>query len=140
MESECHRRVVFATIKQLSAPVQVGFHFLARAFRRCNWDVVFLTIRASGLGDPRLPGPNITRPVVDDGVTSFSWDMPWPATDAQRERAPWRVPSGQPESFHSEMVRSPGQIEDLPADMARLVAGAERFIFDSGSDLLLFDR
>jgi 2-beta-glucuronyltransferase len=130
------RRVVFATTKYWRAPSKVGFHFLAQSFQRAGWEVLFLTTHMSWLAAAvgrrrrlaRAVRPEANRPVSADGVTSYVWYTPW---------QPVNLRLGLLNRVTAPLFRRYG---DLRLDIAALAADAARFVFDSGSDLLLFER
>jgi 2-beta-glucuronyltransferase len=130
------RRVVFATTKYWRTPSQLGLHFVARSFRQAGWDVLFLTTHMSWIAASvgqrrrlaRVARREANRPVAVDGVTSYVWYTPW---------QPVNLRLGVLNRATGSLFRRYG---DLRLDIEPLVAGAARFVFDSGSDLLLFER
>ena len=131
-----HRRVVFVTTKYWRATSKVGFHFLAESFSRAGWDVLFLTTHVSwlalALGKTRrlarAARREANRPVTADGVTSYVWYTPWQPANLRLDL------------LNRATMRLFRRYGELPLAGEPLLAGAERFVFDSGPGLLLFDR
>jgi 2-beta-glucuronyltransferase len=136
MRESSRRRVVFATTKYWRVASKLGFHFLAQSFARAGWDVLFLTAHVSWIGAAmgkrrrlaHVARREANRLVATDAVTSYVWYTPWQPVNLRVDLLNRATMS---------LFRRYG---DLRLDIEPLIAGAQRFVFDSGSDLLLFDR
>ncbi|HKJ93963.1 MAG TPA: hypothetical protein VJ957_12410 [Longimicrobiales bacterium] len=132
------RRAVFITPHYWASHRRGGVHWIADAFRRAGWEIVFLT---SGMSWPlwirrkdwrlRYPVREEANRVVRsrDGVLSFVWVTPWhPAT----------LPAGWMNRLSSPLFRLYARFP--LGDAEPLVRGADLLVFESSPALLLFDR
>ncbi len=150
------RRVALLTTKPWPATSLVGFHHLARAFARRGDEVLFLTVHASRLGDwgeslrrgPRAgradqPGARPGDPRATD--CGISVDAPARVAPGEVRGHVWRT------LWHPANLRV-GALNALARPLFRryghlslghlepILAGSHLAVFDSGSDLMLFDR
>jgi len=129
-------RVVFVTNEYWGASAWSGFHFLAKDFRGTGWDVLFITAHLSWFaawlgrrrGFARLARRDANRLVKRDGVLSYVWSTPWHAVNLRLGL------------LNRATRRLFARYGSLPLGVEPLVASADRFVFDSGPGLLLFDR
>lgn len=131
------KRVVFVTAHYLESRRQTGFHWMADAFWRAGWDVLFFTESISWLSwlrrDLRFDYPifqeaNRVRQ-VRSRLASYVWFTPFHPGNL---RLPLLNRLSQP------LFNRYGQ---LPIKHAgKCLADADLFVFDSTHGLFLFDR
>ena len=131
------KRVVFITSQYLSADRKAGFHFLAEAFWRAGWHVVFMTESLSWLSivrrDPRCKYPLLREAGrlrhVRDRFASYVWMTPF---------HPIHLRSAWLNRLTAPILRLYGR---LPlGEVEPEIKRADLFVFDSDHGLLLFDR
>jgi 2-beta-glucuronyltransferase len=131
------KRVVLVSWHYFESKRQAGFHWLADAWWRAGWEVVFFTAALSRLSrlrrDPRLaylPGdpPNRLR-WVRPRLASFVWFTAW---------HPANLRLGLLNRLSRPLFRRYGSL-DL-GEVEPLVASADLVVLESSPGLLLFER
>jgi 2-beta-glucuronyltransferase len=132
------KRVVFVTSHYLDSPRKAGFHWLAEAFWRAGWDVLFFTESISWLSLLRRRDPRCQYPVwreahrlrwVRERLASYVWLTPF-----------------HPTNLRLGVLNRLGKavFELYPrfglGAAAPEIARADLFVFDSDHGLFLFDR
>lgn len=131
------KRVVLVTEHCLESKRKAGFHWLADAFWRAGWEVIFHTVALSWLSrlrsDYRVayiarPVPNRIR-WVRERLGSYTWFTPWHPADL-------RLP------LLNHLSRALfARYGELPlGEVEPFVAEADLVVFESSAGLLLFDR
>lgn len=131
------KRVVFVTNHYLDAHRKAGFHWLAEAFWRAGWHVVFLTESISWLSylrrDARCQYPLFREShrlrYVRERFASYVWLTPF---------HPINLRSRLLNRLSTPILKLYGQFPLGAA--APEIARADLFIFDSDHGLFLFDR
>lgn len=138
------KRVILISEHYYESKRKAGFHFLAEAYWRAGWEVIFVTSYVSYLsllrGESRFPKPLLRQirkeakqlKPVRDRFCSYVWFTPWHPLNfgyfhlgfLNRLSNPW---------FKHYGSLALGDLEDLLADVTL-------FIFESTPGLMLFDR
>jgi 2-beta-glucuronyltransferase len=131
------KRVVLVTSHYLESDRKAGFHWLAEAYWRAGWEVLFFTESISWLSvlrrDARCRYPVVREAhrlrQVRERMLSYVWLTPF---------HPINLRSGLLNSLSTPMLQlyprfSLGEAESL-------IATADLFVFDSDHGLFLFDR
>ena len=131
------KQVVLVTGHYLQSDRRAGFHWLADAYHRAGWRVLFFTAAISRLsrlrGDYRFAYPvrQEARRVkwIDDRLASYVWYTPW-------------HPANLRSMLLNRLARGLfSRYGDLPLGPAEpLVKAANLIIFESTPGLMLFDR
>ncbi|MGE0747647.1 MAG: hypothetical protein AB7K86_20475 [Rhodospirillales bacterium] len=128
------RRVVIVTVHYLESKRQADPHFIARAFRRLGWDVLFFTVSLSPLSklrrDDRMQYPivaeaNRIKPVAD-GLSSFVWYRPYHPVNL-------RLPLLNRLSAPLFARYGDGPLHDSRS----FLAGADLFVFESTAGIMM---
>jgi len=135
------RRVVLVTQHYLESKRKAGFHWLADAYWRAGWEVIFYTCYVSWIswlrGDRRFPRALLRRVTneaqrmnwVKDRLASYVWFTPW---------HPANLRSAILNQISAPFFRRYGELplgEIVPA-----LGGTCLFVFESTPGLLLFGR
>jgi 2-beta-glucuronyltransferase len=137
LQSPPMKRVVLVTNHYLESDHKAGFHWLADAFWRAGWQVLFFTESVSWLsylrGNDRCKYPlyaerNRLRH-VREGLASYVWLTPF---------HPISLRNGALNRLTSPLLSLYGRFSI--GDAAPEIAQADLFVFDSDHGLFLFDR
>jgi 2-beta-glucuronyltransferase len=129
------KRVVFVTGHTLQSRRKAGFHFIARAFHKAGWNVLFFTAALSPWswlrGDYRVGGGLARNRLVPaaEGLTGFAWVTPFHPINLRR---PWL------NSLASPLFRRYGALPLGAAEPA--FRQADLVVFESFAGMLLFER
>ena len=131
------RKVVLITLHYLESKRQADIHFVARAFHRTGWDVLFMTVGISRIsefrGDHRFQYPvraeanRVKR--IEDGLASFVWLRPWHPVDLRL---------GVLNALSMPLFRTYGA--GPLGEAEGFVREADLVIFESTPGIMLFDR
>ncbi|MFW5732753.1 MAG: glucuronosyltransferase [Planctomycetota bacterium] len=132
------KRVVLLTLHYHGSMRRGGFHWLAEAYQRLGWDVVFVTIYISRLTQLRGQDYRLGYPVLAEGnravpvrerFTSYVWLTGWHPMNL---RLGWlnRATMGLFSLYGRLPLRG----------LRRFVESADLLIYESHAGLLLFDR
>ncbi len=132
------KRVVLLTLHYHGSMRRGGFHWLAEAYERLGWDVVFVTVYISRLTQLRGQDYRLQQTVLAEGnravpvrerFTSFVWLTGW---------HPMNLRLGWLNRATMGLFRLYGR---LPLrGLRQLVESADMLIYESHAGLLLFDR
>jgi 2-beta-glucuronyltransferase len=130
-------RVVFVSGHYYESKRRAGFHWLAHAYWKAGWEVLFITTSISWLsrfrGDPRFKCPAMAErgrlKTVTDRLTSYVWFTPWHPAHLRLALA---------NAFVSPLYRRYGALPLGPA--ADYVREADLVIMESTPGLMLFDQ
>jgi 2-beta-glucuronyltransferase len=131
------KRVVFVTSHYVDADRKAGFHWLAEAFWRAGWQVLFFTESLSWLSllrrDPRSKYPVVREAgrlrQVRERFDSYVWLTPF---------HPVHLRSGVLNRLSGPFLKLYAKFPMREAEPE--IAQADLFVFDSDHGLLLFDR
>jgi len=131
------KRVVLITNQYYESKNKAGFHFLADAFWKADWDVLFFTESISWLSwirrDPRFVYPirrNANRLIqLKERFASYVWLTPFHPVNL---RNAWLNHLSGP------LLKAYRHFSLRQAEPA--IRGADLFVFDSDHGLFLFDR
>ena len=131
------KRVVFVTSHYLNSDRKAGFHWLADAFWRAGWHVLFFTESVSWLSwlrrDIRFKYPLLQEAgrliQVRDRLLSYVWLTPFHPVNLRNG-----LLNRMSAAVLSQYAKFP--LGEAEAEIAR----ADLFVFDSDHGLFLFDR
>jgi len=130
-------RVALFSVHYLKSKRRADPHFIAAAFHRLGWDVVFVTVSISHLsrlrGDDRFAypiGPELGRIVtVEERLRSFIWHRPWHPVNLRHP-----VLNALSAPFFARYGAG-----DLGA-VRPLLVDADLLVFESTAGIMLFDQ
>jgi len=132
------KQVVLLSVHYFESKRQVGFHWIADAFWRAGWEVIFVTGYLSWLSFLR-PGNRFLPYPVRSEANHLKWVRP--GLGSYVRFMPYHPVSLGNQLLNQLTTPLFSRFGELPlGELEQWIIGADLFIFENGPDLMLFDR